>query len=292
MPKAAQVFALVLTGLVLVASGAVAYLRRTAELEEAVDQRERAEAALGQLESALAEARAGLAGRETNSRATQERLEALAKENAELLREKESIAHSQQQLESEMRRALASRDVTISEMQGKLTVDILDRVLFDTGEAIVKPGGQQVLRRVAEVLAQHPGRPVLVVGHTDNVPFRPGARGLYGSNWELSAARATAAVRFLSEQAGVDPRRLGAVGYGEFRPLADNATPEGRAKNRRITLIVLSEDLIREAAPAPAGEMATPGEPASATPLAPTNAPPASPPAEAPPDSATRPSDQ
>jgi chemotaxis protein MotB len=246
MPKAAQVLSLVVTALVLVASAVVAYLRRTAELETAVAQRAEALARLEPVEQALAEARAELAGRTTDSRATQERLDALARENAELLRDKEVIQRSQQKLELEMRQALESRDVTISELQGKLTVDILDRVLFDTGEALLKPGGQQVLRQVAEVLAQYPERPVLVIGHTDNVPFRPGSRGLYASNWELSTARATAAVRFLCEQAGVDPRRLGAVGYGEFRPLADNATADGRAKNRRITLVVLAEDLVSE----------------------------------------------
>ena len=75
------------------------------------------------------------------------------------------------------------------------------------------------------------------------MPIRAAARNRFPSNWELSTARATAAVRFLTENAGVDPRRLGAVGYGEFRPVADNATPEGRARNRRIAITILSEEL-------------------------------------------------
>jgi chemotaxis protein MotB len=85
---------------------------------------------------------------------------------------------------------------------------------------------------------------VHVIGHTDNVPIRASVRSRFTSNWELSTARATAAVRFLSEKAGVNATRLGAVGYGEFRPVADNATPEGRAKNRRIAITLLSEELI------------------------------------------------
>jgi len=68
-------------------------------------------------------------------------------------------------------------------------------------------------------------------------------RSRFASNWELSTARALAAVHFLTEQAGVDPRRVGAVGYGEFRPVADNATPEGRAKNRRIAITILPDEL-------------------------------------------------
>ena len=106
--------------------------------------------------------------------------------------------------------------------------------MFDSGEADLRPAGSAVLRKVAGILEAHPNLKIHVIGHTDNVPIRASARGRFPSNWELSTARATAAVRFLTEVAGVDPQRLGAVGYGEFRPVADNSTPEGRALNRRI----------------------------------------------------------
>jgi chemotaxis protein MotB len=75
------------------------------------------------------------------------------------------------------------------------------------------------------------------------VPIRATARSKYASTWELSTARALAAVRFLTEQASVAPQRLGAVGYGEFRPIADNATAEGRARNRRIAVTILADEL-------------------------------------------------
>ena len=161
----------------------------------------------------------------------------------DLQKEKETVLQTHQSLEDEMRAALESRDVTISQLQGRLTVNILDRVLFDSGEADLKPDGAAVLRKVAALLAAHPNLTVHVVGHTDNVPIKPSARTRFPSNWELSTARATAAVRFLTEKAGVDPRRLGAVGYGEFRPVADNSTPEGRARNRRIAITILSEEM-------------------------------------------------
>ena len=121
-------------------------------------------------------------------------------------------------------------------------VNILDRVLFDSGEAELKPDGAAVLRKVAGLLQQHTNLQVHVIGHTDNVPIRSG-RSRFASNWELSTSRAIAAVRFLTEKAGIDPRRLGAVGYGEFRPVADNSTAEGRARNRRIAITILSEEL-------------------------------------------------
>ncbi|MBC8002343.1 MAG: OmpA family protein [Opitutaceae bacterium] len=161
----------------------------------------------------------------------------------ELEKEKELVTQAQQSLEKEMRKALESKDVTISELQGKLTVNILDRILFDSGEAVLKSEGEAILQKLATVLAQYPSRQIHVIGHTDNVPIRASARNRFASNWELSTARATAAVRFLQEKAGVNPMRLGAVGYGEFHPLADNAVAEGRARNRRIAIVVLPEEL-------------------------------------------------
>lgn len=185
----------------------------------------------------------------------------------DLQKEKDIVVHTHQSLEDEMRNALESKDVTISQLQGKLTVNILDRVMFDSGEAELKPAGAAVLRKVAAVLALHPNIKVHVIGHTDNVPIRAAARNRFPSNWELSTARATAAVRFLTENAGVDPRRLGAVGYGEFRPAADNTTAEGRARNRRIAITILSEELAgADTAPAAAPESpALRGSPAAST---------------------------
>jgi chemotaxis protein MotB len=95
------------------------------------------------------------------------------------------------------------------------------------------------------------------------VPIRASARSRFASNWELSTARALAAVRFLVEQAGVNPTRLGAVGYGEFRPVADNATVEGRARNRRIAITILADELVGAdtALPAPEAAQVVPAQP-------------------------------
>ncbi|HNQ90024.1 MAG TPA: OmpA family protein [Verrucomicrobiota bacterium] len=190
----------------------------------------------------------------------------------------EETLRSQASMEDAMRKAIASKDVTISELQGKLTVTILDRILFDSGEAALKPEGETVLRQIAGILSEFPNRQIHVVGHTDNVPIRASALSRYASNWELSMARATAAVRFLTEKAGVDPRRLGALGYGEYRPIADNTTPEGRAHNRRIAIVVLSDELAGvDLAPPPAvTPSASPTTPTSTSTNSPptTNAPP------------------
>jgi chemotaxis protein MotB len=214
-----------------------------AELAEARAAAEKTQAATTQ---ALAEA-AALKERLTNS---QSRID-------ELQHEKDAVVQSHRSLEDEMRAALESKDVTISKLQGKLTVNILDRVLFDSGESELRNDGSGILRKVAGLLAQHPTLKIHVIGHTDNIPIRGALRGRFPTNWELSTARATAAVRFLVEKAGVDPRRVGAVGYGEFRPIADNNTVEGRARNRRIAITILSDELAGADIPPPAPIIST-----------------------------------
>ncbi len=226
---------------------------------------DQAKAELEQAKAELAQVRAAAEKNQGEANALKEKLNESQASIEELQKQRDSAVRTHQTLEDEMRAALESKDVTISQLQGKLTVNILDRVLFDSGEADLKSGGAAVLRKVAAFLAQHPSLKVHVIGHTDNVPIRAVARKRFPSNWELSTARATAAVRFLTEEAGVDPRRLGAVGYGEFRPLADNATPEGRARNRRIAITILSEEMAGVDVPSIAGTNAPPPVPAPAT---------------------------
>ena len=198
---------------------------------------------LESLRAKLDDANASLASALNENQNDKDQLAALQAKVADLEQEKDLAAQMAKGLEAEMRADLESKDVTISKLQGKLTVNILDRVMFDSGEAILKPDGESVLRKIAALLAAHPKLKIHVIGHTDNVPIRSEARSRFASNWELSSARALAAVHFLIEKAGVDPHRVGAIGYGEYRPLADNATAEGRAKNRRIAVTILPDEL-------------------------------------------------
>ena len=121
-----------------------------------------------------------------------------------------------------------------------LEVDLNSNVLFDSAEARPTRDARNIFARVAEILAQF-NNPVQVEGFTDNIPINT-AR--YPSNWELSAARAAAAVKLLMD-GGVKPERLSAVGYGEHQPIADNSTPEGRAANRRVVLMIAREKMDR-----------------------------------------------
>ncbi|MGB7748011.1 MAG: OmpA family protein [Verrucomicrobiia bacterium] len=198
---------------------------------------------LESLRTKLDDANASLASARDENQKDKDQIAALQSKVADLEQEKDTAAQMAKGLENEMRADLESKDVTISNLQGKLTVNILDRVMFDSGEAILKPAGESVMRKIAALLAEHPQLKIHVIGHTDNVPIRPEARNRFASNWELSTARALAAVHFLTEKAGVNPRRVGAIGYGEYRPLADNATAEGRARNRRIAITILPDEL-------------------------------------------------
>lgn len=184
-----------------------------------------------------------------------DQLAAMQKQVEDLEQQKMAVTQTAKSLEDEMRMAMESKDVTISKLQGRLTVSILDRVMFDSGAAELNPAGEAVMRKMAAFMASHPTLKIHVIGHTDNIPIRPEARSRFASNWELSSSRALAAVHFLTEHAGMDARRVGAVGYGEFRPVADNSTAEGRAKNRRIEIVILPDETIG-ASPAaePAGK--------------------------------------
>jgi chemotaxis protein MotB len=200
---------------------------------------------LDALQSKLDEVQTNLANLTAENQTNKDTIGALRDQIGTLQKEKEQVAQGSKSLEGELRSELESKDVTISQLKGKLTVSILDRVMFDSGEAELKPDGESVMRKIAGILSEHPQLAIHVIGHTDNVPIRPTAHTRFASNWELSAARALAAVHFLTEQNGIDPRRVGAVGYGEFRPVADNATADGRARNRRIEVTILPEESVQ-----------------------------------------------
>ncbi|HVW32272.1 MAG TPA: flagellar motor protein MotB [Acidimicrobiia bacterium] len=122
------------------------------------------------------------------------------------------------------------------ESRGLVVTIVTDRVLFDPGQADLRPEGREVMDKIAAALGKLPNK-LSVEGHTDNTPIS----GRYPSNWELSTARATTVLRELIERHGIDPGRLQAAGYADERPVASNATPEGRAANRRVELVVLAD---------------------------------------------------
>ncbi|HMA98597.1 MAG TPA: flagellar motor protein MotD [Wenzhouxiangella sp.] len=128
-------------------------------------------------------------------------------------------------------------NIRVRESPFWLELEVETDILFPSGSATISGPAQPVLGQIAEILAPFPN-PIRVEGHTDNVPISTPA---FPSNWELSAARAANVVR-LFQDAGIAAERLAAIGMGEYRPVADNATVEGRNLNRRVLIVVLAAD--------------------------------------------------
>ena len=119
-----------------------------------------------------------------------------------------------------------------------VVIRLNDTMLFDQGSAIIKPEAMATLDRIAASLDKFKN-PIVIEGHTDSMPIR---NEKYPSNWELSTSRATNIIKYLTEKYKFPPSRLSAVGYGEYMPIEKNDTPQGRAKNRRVDIIILSSD--------------------------------------------------
>jgi chemotaxis protein MotB len=124
--------------------------------------------------------------------------------------------------------------VDVSFTENRVMVNMKDKMLFGSGSSTLSSAAVKVLRDISRVLSSVPNQ-IEVEGNTDNRPIHTEE---FPSNWELSAARAASVVHLMT-RLGVDPSRLSAIGYGEFRPTADNDTEAGRAKNRRVTLVIL-----------------------------------------------------
>ncbi len=211
---------------------AAALERQVADQKARLDQLDQARSA------ALAEKDAAA------SEAERQRLAAARLEEEKRSLEKRSADY--QALAGSLDKEIKSGRVQLSELQGKLTVRMAEKVLFPTGSATISRDGQATLKTVATALQAVQGRIIRVEGHTDNVPIH---NDRFASNWELSAGRAIAVVRFLQAQ-GIDAARLGAAGYAEYQPIASNDTAEGRAQNRRIEIsLALPPAAIPEAAP-------------------------------------------
>ncbi len=147
------------------------------------------------------------------------------------------LAATREDLESQLEQEIAQGEAKVRRIRDSLRVDLVDRILFGSGEATLKPEGMEVLRRVAPAL-KNAARHIEVQGHTDNVVIQGQLAETYPTNWELSVARAVNVLRFLQQEAGLEPQRLSAAGFSKFQPRASNVTEEGRAANRRIEILL------------------------------------------------------
>ena len=225
-------------------------------------QKERAEAA----EKSAAEARAQTVQTEQARKALEEQLSqqlaakdqkltALEDERTRLSTEREQLQQAVQEKDAELARLKATYEdieqklkaeisegeIRVSQAEGRIQVDLVDKILFDSGEASLSPRGGEVLARLGAVLSKVENRSILVSGHTDDAPPSQRLAATFPTNWELSVARAVNVVRFLGEKASVPPNKLVAAGHGDTKPVASNSTAKGRARNRRIEILLIPD---------------------------------------------------
>ena len=190
---------------------------------------------------------AQLEAKEKALAAEKERLNKLSadlKKGTDRVNELESIMAAKEAAMKKLKDALSKslkafegKGLTVNQRDGKVYVSMENKLLFESGSWAVGSEGKKAVVAVGTVLAQNPDIAVLIEGHTDNDKFA-GAVGQIENNWDLSTKRATAIVNILSENKAVKKENLTAAGRGEFAPLMSNDTPEGKAKNRRIEIIL------------------------------------------------------
>lgn len=200
----------------------------------------------GELGAQIAVLRDQIAEKEMALDAKNAEIAALRQEKEQALQEKEkSIAEMKKTYNSlvgEMDEEIKKGEITITQLKDKLTLNMVEQILFASGSAEIKKNGKKVLDRVAEILIKVTDKQVRVEGHTDNVPIGPRIAGKFATNWELSTARAATVARYFQDK-GIDPKLLSAAGYSEYRPVTSNDTEEGRATNRRIEIALIPKEI-------------------------------------------------
>ena len=154
----------------------------------------------------------------------------------------EELEDAKQLLERRLKREIRDKQVQVDITKRGLVITFMAEVLFDSGKAVLRKKASPILDKMISVINEKvPDRNIAIEGHTDNQPIK---HSKWKSNWELSTARATTVLHYL-EDVGMDPRKLQATGYGEYRPIAPNDTKENMQRNRRVEVVILPEDIDR-----------------------------------------------
>ena len=142
-------------------------------------------------------------------------------------------------IETSLKDQIAKQEIEVVNMEDKLKVIFIDKILFDSGSSDINNSGKKLLLRMAGFLKDNKKQNIMIEGHTDNVPLKARLKNRFAGNWELSTSRAAAIARFFQKKGGLDPQRLSACGYSSYRPVAPNNTKKGRRQNRRIEIILI-----------------------------------------------------
>ena len=181
-------------------------------------------------------------------------------------RKLDALQNQEKQLRERLSKELTDKNVEIEQVRGQLSVRILDKIVFKSGSADILPQGMEVLDKLADAIKDSTDT-IRVEGHTDDTPISDKLKVKYPSNWELSAARASAVARYFETKHFINPKRLESLGFSMYHPLAPNDSDENKQRNRRVEIV-----LKPAAEPEPAKEPAAVA-PAPTTPAAPATKP-------------------
>jgi chemotaxis protein MotB len=244
----------VVTGIVIVIAAfvaAVLFLElRTERQERAAADKDHAALVAMTEERAkddVARAKADAAEKDVRIKLLERDVGTLAEEKKAQEAELARLKAMEEQLRERVSSEIIAGDIRLLQRGSRLSVDVTDKLLFASGEAEVSPRGKALLSKIGAVLATLEDRNIHVVGHTDDSPPSAKIAATFPTNWELSVARATHVVRYLQDEAKVPAKRLVAVGRGQHEPVASNVNSKGRARNRRIEILLTP--LERVAAP-------------------------------------------
>ena len=170
------------------------------------------------------------------------RIDEISFEREQAIKEKEKaiagLKNTYDNLVNELNKEISQGQIEITQLKDKLSLTMVEKILFDSGSEMIKEDGKKVLDRVGDILKNIDDKQITIEGHTDNIPISTRLQQKFPTNWELSTSRAATVVRYLQEKTGIDPQLLIAAGVAEYRPVDSNETKEGRAKNRRIEIIL------------------------------------------------------
>jgi chemotaxis protein MotB len=193
------------------------------------------------LENEKSEIQKAMSNLSSSSQTTIENSKMTIADQAKRLKDLQTLIQSQKDILTKLKKTMADAlinfkpdELTVELKDGRLYVSLQEKLLFKSGSAVVDPKGKEALQTLASVLNTTQDISVMIEGHTDNVPVS----GKYEDNWSLSVARSTSIVRILTNDYKVDPKTIIAAGRAEFYPVADNATVDGKARNRRIEIIL------------------------------------------------------
>jgi chemotaxis protein MotB len=224
---------------------------KNAELKKVTKERDDLESANNDLKKSLSESKNALSKRISTLTVDKQALEkklselqlALDAQKAKEEREMTRIKSTNDQLIESLKNEINEKQVEIQQYKGVLTINMMDKIFFDSGKTIIKPSGRSALDRVGEILKNLPEKMIQIEGHTDDVPIAEEYQNVFPNNWSLGARRAINVAVYFIDKLKIDPTRIEIISFSKYRPRVPNNSPENRAKNRRIEIVLTDRGL-------------------------------------------------